>query len=494
MFDWYHASRWSSSMMRINCCVLLMMTFIIYTTQDAQAETVVLQHDTVADGAGAAVMTGFQTGDVAASLFTLPPGVEAMKITSVDAVMAVDPAYGALETVCDLQLYCSGSMDTPSAMKEGGMFNPGLNSMDVSSDGWIVRSDFAIGLRYRWAVGDIDHKSTHVVTDVDGCQAGVNLVYDAAADEWIDPCTHGIPGDFAIRVTGEPILSKAPFGDFNADGWFVDMIDFAAFQRCMTLPAGTTTSAECLAAFDCDRDSRVDTNDLSQFITCARGPGIPLDPACGACLPEGTCPAGAPLKIELGHTSQRTFAWVYVIIGAIILIVLGGIYFNYLSPAQVIASRNAWMATYRCPYSTTDQLRLKEAMIYLRDTAGATDPDAYHIGKYMMDNKWYECGSILIAEGPNPDNIYASSQGGYGGYLIFIDRRFVEWQYFKEVLAMILYGQMGHFMDPAGNEVLNADDRALNLRLDGYRFLHGAQNYLPEYRHGAREGVVDDAD
>ncbi len=110
MFDWFKATYWPGSIMRVNCSVLILMSFIVYTLQsEASGETITLQNDVLAQGTSAAVQTGFQANDIAASVFNLPPGVEAMKITRVDLVMQVDPAYIAFETFCDSALVLRGS-------------------------------------------------------------------------------------------------------------------------------------------------------------------------------------------------------------------------------------------------------------------------------------------------------------------------------------------------------------------------------------------------
>lgn len=261
MFNWFDANDWPCSVMRVNCCVVLLMSFIAYTLQpDARAETIILQNDTAVADAPGAVQTGFVEGDIAASIFELPPGVDAFKIKTVQALIMSDPKNG-VATIFDVQLYCGMPSSTPpTSIIEGAAMVPDwMNHLDVSNEGWVVRSGspFAIGLRYNWGIEGIDSFNGHVVADGDGCQIGKNLAYDATTDSWLDPCLLGAPGDFIIRVEGESIPSMAPFGDFNGDG-FVDMSDFAALQRCLSLPEGTEVTAECLAAFDCDRSGRVD--------------------------------------------------------------------------------------------------------------------------------------------------------------------------------------------------------------------------------------------
>ena len=92
-----------------------------------------------------------------------------------------------------------------------------------------------------------------------------------------------------------------PAADFNGDG-AVDMIDFAAFQKCWTGPGNpfyaVPTSAgwdnenkvwlepilfdaaKC-QAMDLDGDQDVDAADFDLFLQCASGPMIPADKMCG---------------------------------------------------------------------------------------------------------------------------------------------------------------------------------------------------------------------
>jgi hypothetical protein len=68
-----------------------------------------------------------------------------------------------------------------------------------------------------------------------------------------------------------------PFADRDADG-DVDMLDFAELQRCYALaPATYDPTCECL---DYNNDTHIDVNDVSMFVACGSGPGIPANPAC----------------------------------------------------------------------------------------------------------------------------------------------------------------------------------------------------------------------
>jgi len=66
------------------------------------------------------------------------------------------------------------------------------------------------------------------------------------------------------------------YGDDNLDG-SVDMIDFAALQRCLVIgeSSSQTTTGAC-KCFDADSDGYVgSTADIQTFLDCAMGPGIP---------------------------------------------------------------------------------------------------------------------------------------------------------------------------------------------------------------------------
>lgn len=57
----------------------------------------------------------------------------------------------------------------------------------------------------------------------------------------------------------------------------VDMVDFAAWQQCLTATATFPAACRCL---DYDRDGDVDEPDMLKLINCAMGPNVPADPAC----------------------------------------------------------------------------------------------------------------------------------------------------------------------------------------------------------------------
>lgn len=66
--------------------------------------------------------------------------------------------------------------------------------------------------------------------------------------------------------------------DVNDDG-FVDLLDFAVFQRCFAtdVPYACDSICRCM---DADQDGFVDGDDLAPFAACFSGPAIPADESC----------------------------------------------------------------------------------------------------------------------------------------------------------------------------------------------------------------------
>lgn len=95
-------------------------------------------------------------------------------------------------------------------------------------------------------------------------------------------CDITYPGDCDGEWLGADALCTRccpkPFSDSDQDG-DVDMIDFAAFQRCMTVGgAAITEGCEC---FDYEGNGTIDETDLIHgFITCGSGAGIPAPLVC----------------------------------------------------------------------------------------------------------------------------------------------------------------------------------------------------------------------
>lgn len=83
-----------------------------------------------------------------------------------------------------------------------------------------------------------------------------------------------------------------PFADSDMDT-DVDMVDFAALQRCLTIGSANPPTAEC-KCFDRNGDDVIDSNDVEVFILCGTGANVAFDPASP---PQAAC-----------HTDRQTNA------------------------------------------------------------------------------------------------------------------------------------------------------------------------------------------
>lgn len=59
----------------------------------------------------------------------------------------------------------------------------------------------------------------------------------------------------------------------------VDLTDFAALQRCVSVGNAAPLEGAC-RCFDRNEDGRVDKQDVDKFVLCASGPGIPAGETC----------------------------------------------------------------------------------------------------------------------------------------------------------------------------------------------------------------------
>lgn len=107
----------------------------------------------------------------------------------------------------------------------------------------------------------------------------LDIVQAAEIGTWVVDYSVTLPGFTTIRLV-------APCWDQDDDD-DIDMVDFAEFQRCLTIgapAAGVVASCECYDVRSTGgataSDGEVDAWDLAAFTECVSGPGIEADPAC----------------------------------------------------------------------------------------------------------------------------------------------------------------------------------------------------------------------
>jgi len=234
------------------------------------AQEIVLQNDSLQAGQTGAIQAGFAPGEVGAAVFDpvqlYPIRIRAIQILWLSLSGGTPPTLARALTV-----YRGG---TPSTVQElvsweGPVLEDGfLNEFrtepktNIPIDIPLASGPFTIGLEFDEAPNPTNGPS--LVTDVDGCQWGKNLIY-AIPGGWRDACSFGIRGDFVIRCVVVQDTTPPLRFDFDGDG-DVDLTDFAFFQICFTGSAGDCTQrpAFCCDA-DADGDGDVDLADFTEF-------------------------------------------------------------------------------------------------------------------------------------------------------------------------------------------------------------------------------------
>jgi hypothetical protein len=269
------------------------------------------------------------------------------------------------------------------------------------------------------------------------------------------------------------------------------MDDFAEFQRCYTGP-GLPATAECAAAFDCDRDGDVDQTDFEQFIACATRASLAADENCGTCLPDASCTGSSRSLTAAARDGSGVFAgtrktaWTGINILIPPIELLPARIRNCPAPAQLTSARNAFINSARS-IRTDEHEKVTFAINLLRNTWGQTDPQAAACGNFLQNNGYatFGSGKVMIVPLPqNPRFLIATQLDGTEVIIIYED--YLTYRYTVEGLALILYSQWSHIDDPGSGK-----ERLHQQRLNQLRQNHALHDIVPEMRHGAPEGAVD---
>ncbi|MEW6198452.1 MAG: hypothetical protein AB1601_07305 [Planctomycetota bacterium] len=170
--------------------------------------------------------------------------------------------------------------------------------------------------------------STHIVIDDEGCWPGYNLVYDYSAQQWVNPCTLGMSGNFAIRVVFEPLCPQR-LGDNDGD-FDVDVRDYTMLQAEATGPTGDVFGTSGVYV-DLDNDYAIDVDDFAILaedytapddrVVCPDFEGRELPP--NAALQLVRCsmsPASGPLRLPVEWPAGDT-RWTYTQVAAALFVV-----------------------------------------------------------------------------------------------------------------------------------------------------------------------------
>ncbi|HSM14139.1 MAG TPA: hypothetical protein VLA66_08725 [Thermoanaerobaculia bacterium] len=161
--------------------------------------TVVLQNDSVVDFGTAIVVTGFVDGEQGASWLTstCDGDIVALRILWLSGVGGAPPVLGEA-----LRIYESGAFPAPGPlllellgpqMLDGAFNEFALTPAVPISDGQTVVVSFI------FLSSPPIPNGPSLVSDSDGCQSGRNAIL-AIPGGWLNYCSLGASGDFAIRA------------------------------------------------------------------------------------------------------------------------------------------------------------------------------------------------------------------------------------------------------------------------------------------------------
>jgi len=414
---------WCAGLMRINCCLLLLA---FCAPLGVHGREIAWRNDGLDDGETGYIQAGFVNNDIGVAVFDPPCGYFPLQIKRVQIFFQSDAGL-TTQVATHLRVY-QGGPPVPGPLLytgEGGIMNDGfLNDFAVSDLGWVInQGPFAVGVEYVTDVGQpVDPSSAHLTTDGDGCQPGMNLIFDAATSQWFDACALGMSGDFIIRVIFEP-MGTGCFGDYDCDD-DVDLSDFIVFQTCYT---GSQAQArqECLI-FDCDADGDVDLGDFTAFQTCFTGSNNPCNPACASCASAPTAlPVFTPdlesRTISFGTSSigqegpyagtppppdsgpeGHTLLQVAVLVAIVVIATA-----VFVGPCIQTSCRRAQSQAFhlegRFPNSS-EMNRIRQALDWLRDLG---DPLAEEAWQWYSTNGAYNSeitGTIKVNRSPTPES------------------------------------------------------------------------------------------
>jgi len=185
-----------------------------------------LQIDSLMEGGDVAAQFGFANGEIGAVRFEIDPGLFPIQIKRVQIFWTSALANGT-QSLQDSILIFSGNFDDLIANLEGPvLIDGGLNEFNLETLNIVVNNPtpITVGLQFFEAPNG-DALLPTLVTDVDGCQSGLNWVFVPGANQWFNLCGFGVSGDLVIRMLinpmGEP---QVCLGDINGDG-VVDTAD-----------------------------------------------------------------------------------------------------------------------------------------------------------------------------------------------------------------------------------------------------------------------------
>lgn len=284
MFGWFRASHWPSSIMRVNCCVLLMMAFIAYTLQEAQGAdtpaTYTWQLERMQEGTNGALIQVLRPNDIVAAfqdvpLYLFPMGVESIRVACQVPPGQFGEPLRVLPVIYNADGYVRYVGNTDVAIAPGGFADIPLTEMydvdreinapvvldwtdAVSEDG----TGFYVGFQIVGPLygGTMTDSSPNLVSAMQDVFTGFNVW--GRGQEWGDMSQLGLPGNMGIRPVMRPFC-PAIIGDIDGDG-DIDNDDLAELNAAIA--AGGDIFLDNRRQMDLNNDWLLDQDDVDILI------------------------------------------------------------------------------------------------------------------------------------------------------------------------------------------------------------------------------------
>lgn len=335
----------------------------------------------------------------------------------------------------------------------------------------------------------VDSSSTHIIVDNAGCWPGYDLVYDYSAQQWVNPCALGMPGNFGIRVVFEPLCPER-LGDNDGD-FDIDLRDFAMLQAAYTGPTGDVFGTAAVYV-DLDNNYAIDFDDFTVLATNFTGPDN--DVVC----PEFDRPELPPhsalqlVSSLIGHPSGPLklpvewptggLRWTYTQL-AVALVFVGLLFVFVIGPCISFSCRVSGATTFTnngvIPTSGEAD-RIRAAIDRIGQLPGQLSEDCYF---YLSQGGWYNpeiFGLIRINRSvPEDDMAYGATHvlGRITIHQSFFDGD--QWdRWGVDGLALLLFSEWQHYNQPSWNE------RQCQEQLMQWRQQVGFEEVAPNFGHG----------
>jgi hypothetical protein len=249
--------------------------FATTTASTARANEITLQNDSITDGSLVGLCPCFVAGEEAASWFTSPCDGDIVAIQ----IFWGSTTGGALPRIEEaIVIYSAGNFPVPGPIKDfldtPALQDGGLNEFRFRDENMTIpiqipvqaNEEFVVSLVY-FNSDAADPAAPGIGYDTNGCQPNTNAVF-AAGLGWVNACTLGVTGDWAIRVIIDcPQLAVPGACCFGGGGCLLLTEDDCNTAGGTFAGPGTECPTDCTCDGDANGDSVVDVNDITYIVS-----------------------------------------------------------------------------------------------------------------------------------------------------------------------------------------------------------------------------------